>query len=349
MCDRPYPSNDLQVFYESVKNTYNPQNAQQFELPEAILLAIGRLGVRLMKYLTSYQRFNEAFNVLRVLHDKAITYATCGAKFGTSRHTDNNMSTCEIANLCSNLCNIQKSFESAVVVLSHCSYGEPTESEDIDQKEIVERNGIAKKIVEGLIKINQLKDAWEVFNTINRKDLTAMSPQVQAKLANDLCCGFCKMNYVESAYEVFNFIQARNISEQIHTTKAYINCLASNNKRLEALQIFKNALANNVYDNTYSNTEPLLMNLPTDLTDIELTFMIENHLNELRSHHTYGQDTFNLPDTSSQVLQILVSAQENDSPSNAEKIEKQMHAISKILRHFNPPLQVIAQMETVSS
>ena len=350
MCDSPYPGNDLQVFHESILNTYNSQNAQNFELSEPILLAIGRLGVRLMKYLTSYQRFNQAYDVLRVLHDKAITYATCGAKFGTSIHTDKNMSTCEIANLCSNLCNIQKSFESAVVVLSHCSYGEPAETEDFDKKEIVKRNGITKKVVEGLIKINQLDKAWEVFNTINKKNVTAMSRQVQAKLANELCCGFCKMDYVESAYEVFNFIQARNISEQIHTTKAYINCLARNNKRLEALQIFKNALVNNVYDNTYSNTEPLTMNLPTDLTHIELTFMIQNHLNELRFHPTYGQDTSNLPDNSNPVLQILVSAQENDSPSNTGKIKKQMHIILNILRQqFNPPLQVIAQMETVKS
>lgn len=350
MCDRPHPGNDLEVFFESILNTYNPQNAQTVELSEAILLAIGRLGVRLMKFLTSYQRFNEAYDVLRVLHDKTITYATCGDKFGTSIHTDKNMSTCEIANLCSNLCNIKKSFEGAAVVLSHCSYGEPAETEDFDQKEIVERNGIAKKVVEGLIKKDQLDKAWDVFNTINRKNLTAMSPQVQAKLANDLCCGFCKINDIESAYKVFNFIQARNISEQIHTTKAYINCLARNNKRLEALQIFKNALINNVYDNTYSTTEPLLMNLPTDLTDIELKFMIENHLNELRSHPTYGQDKFPLPENSSQVLQILVSAQENDSPSNNGKMKQQMHIISNILRqHFNPPLQVIAQMETVRS
>ena len=35
-----------------------------------------------------------------------------------------------------------------------------------------------------------------------------------------------------------------------------------------------------------------------------------------------GEDTFNLPDNSSQELQILVSAQENDSPSNFRKEPK---------------------------
>ena len=230
MCDRPYPGNDLQVFYESISNTYNIQNTHDFELLEAITLTIGRLGVRLMKYLTPYRRFAEAYNVLRVLHDKAITYATCGTKFGTSIHTHNNMSTCEIANLCCNLCKGQKIFENAVVVLSHCSYGEPAETEDIDQNEINERNGIANKVVEGLIKINQinqLEQAWEVLKTITRKSSTAMSSQVQAELANDLCCGFCKNDYVEGPYEVFNSIQARNISEQIHTTKIYISKILS--------------------------------------------------------------------------------------------------------------------------
>lgn len=50
------------------------------------------------------------------------------------------MSTCEIANLCCNLCKEQNTFENAVLVLSHCFYGEPAETEDIDEKEINERN-----------------------------------------------------------------------------------------------------------------------------------------------------------------------------------------------------------------
>ena len=51
-CDRPYPGNDSQVFYESISNTYNIQNTQDFELLETITVANRRLGVRLMKYLT---------------------------------------------------------------------------------------------------------------------------------------------------------------------------------------------------------------------------------------------------------------------------------------------------------
>ena len=300
-----------------------------------------------MKYLTSCERFNEAYNVLKVLEDKAITYATCGAKFGTCIHTGKNMSKCEIENLCFNLRKIQKSIESAFVLLSH-SYGERDETGDLHRKEMVQRNGITKKVVEGLIKTNQLEKTWEVFNTVNKKDLTVISPQVQAKLANDLCCGFCKIDDADSAYEVFNFIHAHNIPGQIHTTKALINCLARNNKRVEAFQIFRNVLVNNVYDNTYSTTDPLLMNLQTDLTSIEVTFVMENHLNELRSHPTYGQNVGTLPDSSSQVLQILVSSQENVSPTIIGKIKQQMQIISNILKqHFNPPLEIIAQMETV--
>ena len=165
------------------------------------------------------------------------------------------MSTCEIANLCCNLCKEQNNFENAVLVLSHCFYGEPAETEDIDEKEINERNDIANKVVEGLIKINQinqLEQVCEVFKT-TRKNSTAMSSQVQAKLANDLCRGFCKKDYVQGPYEVFNSIRnielICNISEQVHTTKVYINCLAMKNKRLDAFQIFKNSLVNNVYDN----------------------------------------------------------------------------------------------------
>lgn len=336
------PGYKFNIFIRLLMQTYT-NAGNDIELPEDVSLASGRLAVRVIRYLHNRESFSEAYTILHTCHEHLISYSHSGGQFGTMMETNEDMSVCSIANLCSDVCIRNNKIDSGYHVLKHCQYGVP-ESGELDENELSERNNRAGRLIEGLLQIRMAIEAWDTFLNVH----ATMSIPVKTKLINEVCTSFCELNLPEEALKVSNEMNKLQLDVHRRTVKAYVNCLALNDHNPEALEMFRKGIAIKAYGHTYDKDRPYQILLSTDLSRVEIRLLVEQHFKDLRMDPAYEEllaKSIDMMDSFSPFEFTVVPSHDQDLVEFKASKERTYQDLIAFANELTPPLEIIEKSE----
>jgi len=315
------------------------------ELSADISNAVARLGIRLIQQHHVNSLDADAYEILKVLHSKSVSYDNSGEPFGTLGSTKTLMSQCAIRNLCCLVCNTQEIYESAYIVFSCCSNdddGDDDADDDVDPIELLERNDILYTTMLGLIRGDEIVKADEIFV----KCQSSLPIPMKTTISNELCLNYCKNDEISVARKFYKYIDTNKLDFNIETITAYITLLSKSNLRHEAYCAFLKGLQEKLYTETYRAESPLIVEIPTCLGIPVVRFLIERHLNKLRHHPQYGADALEIPANTDNELQVIVIPQNETLDSCYDAVKKTIEDICLVVvTVFNPPLEIVRKLQ----
>ena len=232
---------------------------------------LGRLGVRLLFHCIEQDDLCEAFSLLYLLHGLNINYSLYGQAFdGGLSHT-----TCAVAMAAVKVCLGQEppNLDGAMEVLRGASFGVPLESEDD-----TERNVLIEKLAKRLLNKEDYDDAFEVINHSDNQRGWSLDA---SECFNAILLRHSEENNVEDASKVYDFIDRNGIAKRHKAFRAYLNCHARADNIDTARLLFETGREMEVYP-SQELSDPYFFELPCNLTQIEMLFMLEEHLRKIR-------------------------------------------------------------------
>ncbi|XP_065649004.1 uncharacterized protein LOC101237079 isoform X4 [Hydra vulgaris] len=242
-------------------------------LDDSALMTVGQVGVRLIKSLLTFSKFQEAYNVLHFLDQKCIPYIRCGKAFGIQIHTSIDLSECDVLLMCCKVCTEYNDFESGYNlfeqnVLSNNIY--------VSESEYNEINETASSIIYGLCKENFLELSWQFHNELVNSSYP-LSSSIQEKVLNEMCAK-CFLKNASFSEEVYKYMQNNNLDVYSITTRTYLEYLMNNDKENLAQEIFEKCLKGGFYK---INIDPLCLEISCDFLKGEISLFVKHHFKKL--------------------------------------------------------------------
>lgn len=302
-----------------------------FLVQDADQETLGRLGVRLLFFYLNQGEFGDAFSLLLILHDLNINYTLYGLEFDGER----SRTTCEIAMAAVQVC-VNKDppdLDGAMEVLRGANFAVPLESEDDTERKIV-----LERLANDLLDEEKYDDAYEVICQSDNErgwSLDAIG------LFSAVLLRFSEKNNVEQGRKFYDFIDKNEISISHKAFRAYLNCLARNGNIGSARALFETGRKLEVYPSqTLAN--PYFFELSCNLTQIEMLFMLEEHLGKIKQTvYEGGRDVRSLKASQSSFKIILKENYELFETSKEQFAVAKENMAVVLKEMMNPPLRII--------
>ena len=293
---------------------------------------LGRLGVRLLFCCIDQGDLAEGYRLLYLLHELNINYSLYGLGFDGG----GNRTVCEIAMAAVQVC-INKdppALDGAMEVLRGANFAIPLESEDDTERKVV-----LKKLTNDLIEKDEYTDACEVMHHSDNERGWFLN---SSEYFNELLLRLSEEGNIERARKVYDFVvENKDIILSHKAFRAYLNCQARKGNTSYAKDLFEKGRDMEVYP-SQALTDPYFFELPCNSTQIEMKFMLEEHLRKIRRTVYEGNGTIKPLMGSQSSFKILFK-------ENYELFEtsKEQFAIAKenmlvvLSEMMNPPLRII--------
>ena len=231
---------------------------------------LGRLGVRLLFNCLEQNECAEGFNLLFILHELNINYSLYGLGFGG----DPNRTTCEITVAAVKICLGRDSpaWDGAMEVLRGASFAIPLNSEDDSERKVV-----FTKLANYLLDQDECDHAFELISHSSNErgwSLTA------SDCFNATLLRLSEENSADRAMKVYEYM-GKNITKDHKAFRAYLNCHARNGNIVYARELFEIGRDMEIYP-SQELTDPYFFELPCSLTQVEMLFMLEEHLRKIK-------------------------------------------------------------------
>ncbi len=295
---------------------------------------LGRLGVRLMVFCNGEGYDIESHRILHVFHALEINYCMFGLSFD---RTIPHMSHCEVVVMAVDVCLRQSppQIEDAVVVLNSANYGLPNDSgEKLTPDENGNRNRAIGELFDLLLNEEEFEQAFDLLKNCFNDDHPI--PHASDRLSL-LLLKFSESRQIENARDVFQFMENRHeISRE--ALRAYLNCFADEERIFAARNVFNTGCTLGIYPTADLNS-PYKLEIPSDLSRVEMLFVLEHHLVLTRTEVLIPKDAI-LPLPSDLTIKITeVNGSALGIWSGASTAKENMIVVLK--KMMNPALQIV--------
>ena len=248
------------------------------ELEELLILHnedqenLGRLGVALLFRCIERNEMSEAFSLLNLFHKVNINYSYYGVAFDDN-HPDRTKSQIAMAAVKVCLRQCTPNLEGAIEVLRAADFGVPSTNEDD-----TERKSLLVQLVDGLLNDEEYEYAYEVVTQSDNRQGWSL----------DAGCCFNKVllrlsegDFAAKAAEVFSLIEKYNIEKDKRSFRAFLNCHARAKNMETARELFEMGRQMEIYP-WQERSDPFVFECPCNLTQTEMLFMLEEHLQKAK-------------------------------------------------------------------
>ena len=351
-CNLEYANHEkilVGLFLGLTEKAVNRDTYQQFlvqliprfdELPNQVETALARVGLRLIKRYSDNQKWQSAVEIVEAFHTYSIRYANAGEGFGTQLETKDNLSFCEIADLCCRTCISGKKPTLLLVVFSHCSHCINFEELTGVDKGIYLKLAIdiitllnketPGKAVGVLVKTHEIYEP-ETFKHLLNKTLEHLlnskssNPKVLAGQINEL-----------------DEISKDKKALFPDTIRRLVNFYSRNNLMEDARRYFDEGRKINIYQETFFNSQPYLSEIKTGMKWGEMYLIIESHMVRLMKHPLHGSAN-PVPTLPSPLELVVAPGTDVDGDQYLHILDGTMREIGRVLaKEFSPPIQVLA-------
>lgn len=326
--------------------TDRPDSFQQFvvqlftkfdDIPPDVETALGRVGLRLIKRFFDRNLWNAAVETIEVFHSYSIRYANAIEGFGTQIQTKDDLTSCEIADLCCRCCIYAKKPFTACAVFSHCDHCIIKDELTKPQNDILEN--LMSDLVGALSSEYPEKTITMLTSThqnLSSENLKVMVNMVLESLVNtrnlkpgDIAKGIEQLTPIFE--KTTDFLLPK-------TTKALVYFYVTYNQWANAKKYFDEGRRSGIYSETFFDTQPFLAEIKTGMTAGEIFLTIESHLIELINHPVYciGEQLKQPVDL------VIAPGSDLDGDQFQSVLQQTMRELGRVLaKEFAPPLQVL--------
>lgn len=317
------------------------------ELPIQVEAALARVGLRLVKRYNDTQKWQTAVEIVESFHTYSIRYGNAGVGFGTQLETKDNISHCEIADLCCRTCIHGKNPTLLLVVFSHCSHC--INFQDLSG---VDKGLYLKLAIDVITFLN--KEAPEKAVCVLVKTHDIYEPETFKHLLNKTLEKLLTLKSNNLQELVGQIKELHEISKDKKalfpdTIKRLVNFYSRINQMENARKYFEEGRLINVYLETFFDSQPYLSEIKTGLKWGEMYLIIESHMVRLMKHPMYGSAS-QVPTLPTPLELVVAPGTDVDGEQYRQILDTTMREIGRVLaKEFSPPIQVLASNVQVYS
>ena len=317
------------------------------ELPIQVEAALARVGLRLVKRYNDTQKWQTAVEIVESFHTYSIRYGNAGVGFGTQLETKDNISHCEIADLCCRTCIHGKNPTLLLVVFSHCSHC--INFQDLSG---VDKGIYLKLAIDVITFLN--KEAPEKAVCVLVKTHDIYEPETFKHLLNKTLEKLLTLKSNNLQELVGQIKELHEISKDKKalfpdTIKRLVNFYSRINQMENARKYFEEGRLINVYLETFFDSQPYLSEIKTGLKWGEMYLIIESHMVRLMKHPMYGSAS-QVPTLPTPLELVVAPGTDVDGEQYRQILDTTMREIGRVLaKEFSPPIQVLASNVQVYS
>ena len=292
---------------------------------------LGRLGVRLLFHCLEQNEYTEGFKLLFILHELNINYSLYGLGFGG----EPNRTTCEITMTAVKICLGRDSpaLDGAMQVLRGAEFAIPLNSEDDS-----ERKAVFTKLSNNLLDQDEYDDAFELISHSSNDRGWSLNA---SECFNATLLRLSEENSADRAMKVYQYMGKSDIAKDNKAFRAYLNCHARNGNIVYARELFEIGRNMEIYP-SQELSDPYFFELPCNLTQVEMLFMLEEHLRKIKRTVYEGNGSIRpLLGSQSSFKIIFKENYELFETSNEQFAVARENLIVVLSEIVKPPLRII--------
>ena len=315
-------------------------------LPDQVEIALARVGLRLVKRYSNKQMWQTAVEIIEAFHSCSIRYANAGEGFGIQLETKDNLSYCEIADLCCRTCIAGKKSTLLLVAFSHCSH-----CVDYHELSAISKGIFLKLAIEMITFLNKETPCKAVDVLVKTHEI--YEPETFKHLLNKTIDHLVISKTVDPKDIAVRIQDIHEISKDRKalfpdTIRKLVNFYSRNNQIENARKFFDEGRKIDIYLETFFESQPYMAEIKTGLKWGEIYLVIESHMVRLLRHPTYGVGS--KPILPSPLELVVAPGTDIEGDQFRQILVDTMREIGRVLaKEFSPPIQVLATSVQVSN